>query len=258
MNLISYKESDLPIRDLETIGLAAGGQLLLNTDDLKALLSGRRTNLLHLENLEAGSVKIKAIDAKISLRTNDQGKTELLIHPIYRRPATPDFLDDNEARQLGKGEVASLLKIIKDGKGNTAEVLVEYDAETREFMVSDTEKILMPDMVNSEFLTAAQKENYRKGRQVELADRTRFNYSGTDIHGIRSNRLALVASILVDGGLSYMIYKGLNAAFGEKHDVKEAGLLSPGYHNAMQDLEDQRPVINNDHIRFDSRSRTGR
>lgn len=257
MNLIIYKESDLPIRDLETIGLAAGGQLLLNTEDLRALLSGRRTNLLHLENLETGSFKIQAIDAKISLRRDAQGKTGLLIHPIYQRPATPDFLDDNEAHQLEKGELASLLKITRDDKGNTKEVLVEYDPETREFIVSATEKILVPDMVNNEFLTAAQKENYRKGREVALADRTRFNYSGTDSHGIRSNRLALIASILIDGGLSYMVYKGLNAAFGKQHD-KDAASLSPGYHSAMQDLEDQRPVINNDHIRFGGRSLTGR
>jgi hypothetical protein len=258
MNTINYKENDLPIRELETIGLATGGQLLLNVDDLKALLSGRRTNLMHLENLETESIKIKAIDAKVSLRTNEQGKTELLIHPIYRKPATPDFLDDNEAQQLEKGEVASLLRVTTDDKGNKKEILVEYDAETREFIVSDTEKILAPDMVNGEFLTAAQKENYRKGKEVELADKTKFNYSGTDIHGIRANKLALVASILIDGGLSYMVYKGLNAIFGKKHDPVEAGILSPGYYSAMEDMEDQRPVINNDHIRFESRSRTGR
>ena len=56
MNLISFKENDLPFRELETIGLAAGGQLLLNVNDLKALLSGRRTGLMHLENLEAEGI----------------------------------------------------------------------------------------------------------------------------------------------------------------------------------------------------------
>jgi hypothetical protein len=257
MNLISFKEKDLPMQDLETIGLASRGQLLLNVNDLKALLSGRRTNLLHLENLETENVKIKALDAKISLQRNEFGKTQLLIHPVYRQPATPDFLDDNEAKQLEKGEVASLLKVTKDPKGFKKEVLVEYDPETREFIVSDTEKIMAPDMVNSEFLTAAQKEAYRKGKNVELADKTSFNYSGTDVNGIRSNRLALVASILIDGGLSYMLYQGLNAAFGKKHDPEEAGLLSRGYHGAVDDLEEQRPVVNNDHIRFGP-SRAGR
>ena len=38
MNPITFHENDLPVKDLETIGLASGGQLLLNVDDLKALL----------------------------------------------------------------------------------------------------------------------------------------------------------------------------------------------------------------------------
>ncbi|MGY3212420.1 DUF4099 domain-containing protein [Mucilaginibacter sp. HD30] len=258
MNLISFKEKDLPIKDLEAIGLASGGQLLLNVDDLKALLSGRRTNLMQLKDLEAEGFRIKALDAKVSLRVNSDGKTDLLIHPIYRKPARPDYLDDNEAEQLEKGEVAHFLKITKDDKGNKKELLVEFDAETREYIVSDTEKIMVPDMVNSEFLTPAQKENYRRGKEVQLADKTAFSYSGTDIHGIRSNRLALIASVLIDGGLSYMVYKGLNAAFGKKHDPEEAEFLSPGYHSAMQDLEDQRPAVDNRHIRFGSSYRPSR
>ncbi|MFD0764489.1 DUF4099 domain-containing protein [Mucilaginibacter lutimaris] len=251
MDLINFKESELPVKDLETLGLSAGGQLLLNVNDLKALLSGRRTDMLHLENLETESIKIKAIDAKISLHRNEQGKADLLIHPIYRKPATPDFLDDNEAAKLEKGELANLLKVTTDKKGNKKEILVEYDPETREFIVSDTDKILAPDMINSEFLTPAQKDAYRKGKEVKLADGTSLNYSGTDTNGIRSNRLALIASILVDGGLSYMVYKGLNAAFGQKHDLKESTKLSPGYHNAMKALEDERPAADNAHIRFE-------
>ena len=240
------------------MGLAANGQLLINVNDLKALLSGRRTGLMHLENLEAENIKIKAIDAKISLQTDGRGKTNLLIHPIYRKPATPDFLDDNEARRLEKGEIENLLSVTTDNKGNKKEILVEYDPETREFMVSDTERIMTPDMINGKFLTPAQKERYRKGKEIELADRTKLNYSGTDVNGIRSNKLALIASILVDGGLSFLVYQGLNAMFGTKHDPQEANNLSPGYYNALQDMEDENPVVSNNHIRFDAKARAGR
>ena len=149
-------------------------------------------------------------------------------------------MDDNEAAKLQKGEVASFLKVTQDNLGNKKEMLIEFDAETKEFIVSDTEKVLAPDMVNNEFLTPAQKENYRKGREVEIADGTVFNYSGVDHHGILSNKLALVASVLVDGGISYMVYKGLNAFFNKKRDEQLAAKLSPGYHNAIQDIENQR------------------
>lgn len=239
MNPVKYHENDLPIKDMETIGLAAGGQLLLNVDDLKALLSGRRTGLLELHDLEADNVKIKSINAKISLKPNEKGQMDLLIHPIYKNAEIPDLLTDTEARQLQKGEVGSLLRITLDNHGKKKEMLVEYDSETKEFIVSDTDKILAPDMVNNEFLTPAQKENYRKGREVEIADGTRFNYSGTDRQGIRSNKLALVASVLIDGGLSYLVSRGLNALFNQKRDQKAAEKLSPGYYQALKDIENQ-------------------
>lgn len=242
MNLVNFNEKQLPLDELETIGLAAGGQLLLNVEDMKALMSGRRTSLVHLKNLEAENIKIKSIDAKLSLRLRPDGKTDLLIHPVYRKPLVPEFLDEAEARELEKGEVASLRKETTDKKGNKKEVLVEYDKETREFIVSDTGLILAPDMVNGEFLSPAQKLNYRKGKQVELADGTVFNYSGTDTHGVRSNKIALVASVLVDGGLSYLLFKGLNALFNSKRDPQAAGKLSPGYANALKDMQNQRRV----------------
>jgi hypothetical protein len=258
MHLVYYNENDLPIKDLETIGLAAGGQLLLNVDDLKALLSGRRTGLLQLHDLEAENIKINSLDAKISLQQGKDGKVNLLIHPIYRKAVTPDFLDDNEARLLQKGEVANLLKVTTDDKGNKKELLVEFDPETKEFIVSDTEKILAPDMVNNEFLTPAQKEKYRKGKEVELADKTIFSYSAIDAHGIRANKIALVASILIDGGLSYMLYKGLNALFNKKQQPKVAEKLSPGYYNAIADIENQRPDIPNQVNRSHTRSGVSR
>lgn len=243
MNPITYHEDDLPVKDLETIGLAAGGQLLLNVDDLKALLSGRRTSLLELHDLEAENVKIKSINAKISLKPNEKGQMDLLIHPIYRNAEIPELLTKSEAVQLQKGDVGSVLRIALDNHGNKKEMLVEYDPETKEFIVSDTEKILAPDMVNNEFLTQSQKENYRKGKEVQIPDGTRFSYSATDRHGIRSNKLALVASILMDGGLSYMVYKGLNALLNTKRDQKAAEKLSPGYYQAIKDIENQHGFV---------------
>jgi len=242
---MNFKERELPMKDLETIGLAAGGQLLLNVDDLKALLSGGRTSLLQLSNLEAENIRIKSLDAKLSLQPDAKGKVNLLIHPVYRKAVAPEFLSVNEARQLQQKEVANVLIKVPDGIGRQKELLVEYDSDTREYIISDTEKILAPDMVNGEFLTAAQKEAFRKGKEVQLADHTTFDYSAIDPQGIRANKLALVASILIDGGMSYMLYKGLNALFNQKHDA-EAEKLSSGYYNALGDMEAQNAPLSPD------------
>jgi hypothetical protein len=254
MNLISFNEQKLPMKDLETIGLASGGQLLLNIDDLKALLSGRRTGLLELHDLEAENIRIRSLNAKLSLLQVNDGKVDLLIHPVYRKAATPDFLDDFESQQLQKGEVASLQKITIDDKGNKTERLVEFDPDTKEFIISDTDKILAPDMVNNEFLTPAQKDKYRRGQEVELADKTVFAYSNVDPQGIRSNKIALVASILIDGGMSYLLYQGLNALFNKPRESKEAERLSPGYHNAVTDMDEQRQRVPEQNRRSYTRS----
>lgn len=246
MNLQIFNENDLPLGLMETIGLAVDGQPLLTAGNLKALLSGQRTGLVELHNLQYDNINIESLNAKLSMRKNVTGGMDLLIHPVYRNPFRPDYLDDHEAEQLEKGEVANLLKVTTDAKGNKKELLVEFEPETREYIVSDTEKIIAPDMVNGEFLTAGQKENYRKGKEVQLPDGTKFDYAAIDEHGIRSNRIALIASVVIDGGLTYMVYKGLNALFNKPRDEKEAEKLSPGYYNAlndMQELQDSRPEI---------------
>ena len=45
--------------------LAKDGVVLLDVDDLNALLAGRRTDMLRLEHLELDGVHIEALDAKV-------------------------------------------------------------------------------------------------------------------------------------------------------------------------------------------------
>lgn len=231
-----YKEQELPLADLERIGLAKNGRLKLDEDDLSALLSGRRTEMLRLENLQAEGLLIPALDAKLSLRPNASGVLELLVHPIYKEIEPPYYLTAEEAQQLEKGEKVNIDKIIVDKDGNAKEVLVEFDSETNEFIITDTEKILAPEEINGLPLTAEQKEKYRKGKEVETADGTTIQYTAKDRHGVRSDRLALIASVLIDGGVSYLLFKGLNALFN-KPQKKEPGT---NYHKAVADISGSR------------------
>jgi hypothetical protein len=234
-----FDEQALPLEDLEEIGLAKNGRFLLAADDLKALLSGRRTDMLRLENLAAEGIHILAMDAKLSLKQNPEGNLDLLIHPVYREAEYAQYLTDSEAEMLEKGEIANILKRTSDTQGNETDILVEFDKDTNEFIITDTEKILVPDFVNNEKLTLEQKERYRKGKEVELSDGTKFQYSGTNSKGISSNKLALVASILIDGGVSYILYKGLNALLGQKPDQESRQHYGKGYHQALKDMQAQ-------------------
>jgi len=227
-----YQDKDLPLAELERIGLAKNGRIELEVDDLNALLSGRRTDMLRLENLQAEGIHIPALDAKLSLRPKASGGLELLVHPIYKELEPPYFLTAEEAQQLEKGEKVNIDKVIVDKEGNAKEVLVEFDRETNEFIITDTEKILAPEEINGLPLTAEQKEKYRKGKEVETADGTTIQYTAKDKQGVRSDRLALIASVLIDGGITYLLFKGLNALFN-KPQKKEPGT---NYHKALADI----------------------
>lgn len=256
-----YQQQDLPMASLGEIGLAKDGRVILNENDLKALLSGTRTGMLQLKEITSEGMNIDALDAKLSLRKNEKGTVDLLVHPVYREASYPAFLTDTEAEALEKGEEGNLLKVIDDA-GASKTVLVEFDKDTREFIITDTEKILVPDMVNNEYLSLEQKERYRKGKQVELADGTRFQYAGGEARGVRANKLALIASIVVDGGMSYLLYKGLNALFGEKHQHKKSGMYSEGYYQSLDNMVNKNEATQgsakqNDTVQSRSYTRSG-
>ena len=232
-----FNEQDLPMEELESIGLAKLGKLLLDDDDLQALLAGRRTDMLRLENLKFEGLQIAQLDTKLSLRENEQGKLELILHPIYREVEAPNYLTREEADKLERGEVVNMGKFITDEEGKSKAVLVEFDKETNEFIITDTEQIVTPDAVNGMPLTPEQKEKYKKGKEVEMPDGTNFQYTAVKKEGMRSSKLHLIASLIMDGGVSYMLFKLLHGLLGKKRDEQEAARLSPQYREAYQSFQ---------------------
>ena len=237
MNKRIFEEQDLPMEELESIGLAKWGKLLLDEDDLQALLQGRRTDMLRLENLQFEGLHIAQLDTKLSLRQNEEGKIELLLHPIYRDIEAPNYLTKDEAEKLERGEVANVEKFITDEEGKSKQVLIEFDKETNEYVITDTEQIIAPDAVNGMKLTAEQKKKYRKGQEVEMPDGTAFQYTAVKKEGMRSNKLHLIASLIMDGGVSFMLYKLLHGLFARKRDEKQAAQLSPQYRDAFKEFQ---------------------
>jgi hypothetical protein len=170
-----YKMQDLPVADLQRIGLAHNGSLSLDADDLRALLSGRRTDMLRLEGLVFENMKIDALDVKLSLRPKTDGSLELLLHPIYRKAERPEYLTEEEAELLEKGKAANIDKITPGKDGKAKEVLVEFDEETNEFIVTDTQRIIVPEEINGLPLTAEQRERTAKARRSKPLMARPFN-----------------------------------------------------------------------------------
>lgn len=237
MNQQLYDERDLPVEELEKIGLAKDGKILLDEKDVQTLLAGRRTQLLRLEKLKDNDLEIPALDARLSLRAGRNGKPDLLLHPIYKTALRPAYLTEDEALKLQQGEVSVLWLMADKEKGRNKEILVEFDRETNEFVITDTEDIIVPDLVNSEKLSEEQKRDFKWGKEVKLQEGTTFRYTGLDEEGMRSDRFALIASLLIDGGVTYLVYHGLKSLFGKKHEHSDSVMFSAGYYQALLDMQ---------------------
>jgi hypothetical protein len=233
MNVPIFKENDLRVipvfAELEQVGLR------LSAADKDVLLKGGRTELLRLEAISSAGHRIEKLDAKLSIGLDKNGDADLKYHPIYKEAAYPPGLTDEEAQQLQVGQTASVLKKLKDGADQPREFLFEFDAETREFIRTRMDKIVAPDLVNSERLSDQQKKDYRSGKEVELSDGTKFKFSGIDRNSIRSNRLMLIASLLSDGGLTYILFQGLKSLNGLRNTEPEAQLQSKGFLQAAEE-----------------------
>jgi hypothetical protein len=245
------------MEELQKLGLADWNVLHIDDDNLTASLAGRRTDMLRLENLEQQGLHIPALDAKLSLRRNADGGVELLAHPIYKYAEGPEYLTDTEIESLEKGEAVNVVKTISDGEGDKREVLVEFDKDTNRFITVDTGKIFPPDEINGIPLTHQQKKNYRKGKEVETEDGTTIQYSAKYKQAIRADCLALIASVLIDGGVSYVLFKGLNALFNKKQE-KERGRY---FHKALEKMSEAQvrevtPGVNSEQCEDEDHSET--
>lgn len=230
-----FNENDLPIGELRKIGLVRNGRPILSDEDITALLSGQRTDLITLHDLNGDGIHIKKMDAKLSLERTAEGHVTLQLHPIYRDVKQHPLLLADEAEQLVDGKLTHVLKTYQGGDGKKKSWVIEYDPETREFVSSDPAKVRVPAMINGEKLSDLQKEQYRNGGIVQLTDGTRLQRRASSRSGVTSNREALMYSLILDGGISYLLLRSLRNLFGNRTPQKDP--YTEGYQRAVQDMQ---------------------
>lgn len=230
-----FLEKELPVEDLQKIGLYKDGKPLLTNDDLRALLSGRRTELVSLANLQAEGFVIEKLDAKLSLDRSPDGIISLKIHPIYKQAAKHELLDKEESELLQNGKIDSIRKEVKRPDGKMETYIIEYDADTREYISYQPDQVLSPEQVNNESLNDKQKQDFRNGKLVSLSDGTEIQYRALQSKGILSNRTGLVLSVILDGGLSYLLITGIGNLIGHKNPQQQA--YTEGYAEALKRVE---------------------
>lgn len=237
-----FKDNELPLGELEKLGLYIQGRILLSRDNINALLMGRRTEMTNFKDLKFDGLSIPELDAKLSLKKNQDGSVSLNVHPIYKMAKAHELLDENESRKLQNGEIDNIAKEQEVQKGKVRKIIIEYDEQTKEFISYDPEKVNAPLTVNSETLTEEQKKKFKNGQIVELSDGTRFQHTALNPQGLKSDNKRLALSILFDAGISYLVYRGIQALKNRAAKFQSEGYTN-GYHQAIADMKHKGNVV---------------
>jgi hypothetical protein len=235
----TFKENELPIKELEALGLYQDGKMNLANEDVDVLLAGRRTEMRSMVNLQMDGFFIRQLDAKLSLKRNADGSVSVNLHPIYKELMPHPLLSEEESKLLQSGQLQNIQKVYKKTEDKVGGLIIEYDAETKEFVSYDPDQVEVPIKVNGEILTEEKKKAFQNGELVTLEDGTKIQHSVTDSKGIRSDRKALILSVLLDGGISYLLFRGLRNILGNKEEQKEAH--TKGYNLALADMTVGKP-----------------
>lgn len=229
-----FDVNELPKEEMESLGLIDHqGNYTISQEDVEALLAGRRTALMPLKELDANGFRIEHLDAKLSLYREPDGEVGFKLHPIYKEPAIPELLDEDEAQSLISGKRMTVPKI-KPGPGKQ-EIVFEYDAETREFVSYDPGLVVAPDKINGYKLKDWQKDDWQKGLMVKLPDGTELQHRATEPKGVLSDRNALIFSVLIDGGISYLLIRGIRHLMNSNKPQAEE--QTPSFKKAYADME---------------------
>lgn len=231
------KEKMLPMQDLKLFGIFKDGKFTIPEDQVRALQEGKMTDVVELKDLKGKDVHIDSLPARLSIVRGTDGNPSLRIDPVYRSPNSHPQLSTEEKNRLLREELANIRKNYVDRDGNVRTEIIAYDKNTLQFMSHDPRSVQAPEAVNNEKLTAEQKRKFKEGETVNLADGTRFQFSTTDRKGIRSNRNELVVSILLDGGISYLLLTGLGRMLGKKSTEEQS--YSKGYQEGLKTMQQQ-------------------
>ena len=226
--------SEIPLNQFEALGIYQNKQLLLEPSEISTLLSGRRTTLVSLHELKGKDFTIERLDARLSLHRSPSGEVELLIHPIYKTPRAHPLLSEEEMQALISGSKSFIGRAVQREEGRATMFNVEYDKLTKDFVGYDVSKVPAPERVNGMLLSEEEKSAFQRGALLELSDGTKIQHRASDPKGIRSDRNALVLSVLLDGGISYLLLRGIRSL---SEDIAQKDYRTPSFNAALAEME---------------------
>jgi len=131
---------------------------------------------------------------------------------------------------------------LKDiNKGYEKNIIFQYDKNSKTFVGVDAKVYDSIHSINGVLLEEEQKEALKKGKKIQLENDTEITPDITSKNGLfNSNKKFLVLSILLDGGMSFVLVKTAQK-LSEKLDEREKRKLEiehdKGYKEALNKLK---------------------
>jgi len=190
-----FDAREIPYHEFEKVGLSKEDVLKkLPHADLTALLTGRRSGFVRID------VEGMKIDVKTSLHRNEDKSVSLRFHPINREAPNIYNLTEEQQSELKTDWIDSLVIEGVKENGEKAEMLVQYDPDTKEYVSAFIEDIPIPEKINDEELSEQQKTDWKRGLYLILNEEP-VRVSLTDVYGFAGK----IFMFALDGGISLAV-----------------------------------------------------
>ncbi len=164
---MNYEAKDLPYNQFEKIGMSKREVLGMPPEDLKALLTGRTTNLQAIR-IKDQDVE-QSMKVKLSVQRFADGSLNLMVHPIRKEIKNDDKLNDAQLETLKKGETLIAPKISMNGEKEL--YLFQLDHETNEIVKTRLNSISVPRYLMDVELTPQNRSDLLQGKTIKLEDK---------------------------------------------------------------------------------------
>lgn len=166
-----YKPEQIDWETLNHLGLSK--EKLEKMSLLDPLLKGYKTNELVPVSLNLGTAVTK-MDARLSLKQNDEGQVVLAIHGIRKGPNLNfpffghEFSKEDKDNLLQTGNMGRVVNLTNPKTNEVMPSIISIDRLTNEVVALRTDFIKIPDEIKGVKLSEQQKQTLMEGKPLGL------------------------------------------------------------------------------------------
>lgn len=166
-----YKPEQIDWETLNHLGLSK--EKLEKMSLLDPLLKGYKTNELVPVSLNLGTA-VTRMDARLSLKQNDEGQVVLAIHGIRKEPNLNypffghEFSKEDKDNLLQTGNMGRVVDLTNPKNNEVMPSIISIDRLTNEVVALRTDFIKIPDKIKGVKLSEEQKQTLFEGKPLPL------------------------------------------------------------------------------------------